>query len=137
MVSTISPGVRKDQRIREDIIDRAIRRDLLRLKVDVERIRELFVYLIEDSGSIFEGKARARLLQRPASSLVDQRSLEKWIALLEDSRLIQRLDPFAASSPGRLAGRSYPKLSAADHGLVVAFSGLLDPLDDFGVLSRA
>jgi predicted AAA+ superfamily ATPase len=123
------------RRIREDTTDRAIRRDLLRFDVDVERIRELFVYLVSDSGAIFDAAARARLLQRPESSPVDRRSLEKWIARLEDTRLIVRLDPFARAATGKLAGRSYPKLYAFDHGLVVAFSGVADPLGDPSVLA--
>ncbi len=125
------------RRIREDTIDRAIRRDLLRFDVDVERIRELFVYLISDSGAIFDAAARVRLLQRPQAAPVDRRSLEKWIARLEDTRLIVRLDPFARAPTGKLAGRSYPKLYASDHGLVVAFSGVADPLDDPSVLARS
>jgi predicted AAA+ superfamily ATPase len=40
------------ERLRADIADRAIRRDLLRLGVDVERLRALFVYLVQDSGAI-------------------------------------------------------------------------------------
>jgi predicted AAA+ superfamily ATPase len=74
-------------------------------------------------------------LQRPESSPVDRRSLEKWIARLEDTRLIVRLDPFARAATGKLAGRSYPKLYAFDHGLVVAFSGVADPLGDPSVLA--
>jgi predicted AAA+ superfamily ATPase len=101
------------------------------------RIRELFVYLISDSGAIFDAAARGRLLERTEASPVDRRSLEKWIARLEDTRLIVRLDPFARAATGTLAGRSYPKLYAFDHGLVVAFSGVADPLDDPSVLARS
>ncbi|GAC1340148.1 MAG: ATP-binding protein [Myxococcales bacterium] len=128
---------RSRRRIREDTVDRAIQRDLLRFDVDVERIRDLFVYLVGDSGAIFDARARARLLQRPEATPVDRRSLEKWIALLEDTRLIVRLDPFARAPAGKLAGRSYPKLYPCDHGLVVAFSGVADPLDDPSIFSRS
>lgn len=123
--------------VREDTADKAIRRDLLRFDVDVERIRELFVYLVSDSGAIFDTAARGRLLQRPEASPVDRRSLEKWIALLEETRLIVRLDRFARAATGKLASRSYPKLYAFDHGLVVAFSGVAQPLDDPSVLGRS
>jgi predicted AAA+ superfamily ATPase len=125
------------RRIREDTVDRAIRRDLLPFGVDVERIRELFVYLIDDSGAIFDAASRGRLLQRPEASPVDRRSIEKWMARLEDTRLIVRLDPFARAAARKLAARSYPKLYAFDHGLIVAFSGVAEPLGDVSVFSRS
>lgn len=59
------------------------------------------------------------------------------MTLLLESMLLARLDPFAPSATGRLAGRAHPKLYASDHGLVVAFSGVADPLADPSVLSRA
>jgi predicted AAA+ superfamily ATPase len=110
---------------------------LLRFGVDVERIRELFVYLLDDSGAIFDAASRARLLQRPETSPIDRRSIEKWISRLEDTRLIVRLDPFARAATGKLAARSYPKFYAFDHGVIVAFSGVAEPLDDPSVLSRS
>jgi predicted AAA+ superfamily ATPase len=125
------------RRIREDTVDRAIRRDLIGFDVDVERIRELFVYLVGDTGAILDAAARVRLLQRPEALPVDRRSLEKWISLLEDTRLIVRLDPFAKAATGKLAARSYPKLYPCDHGLTVAFSGVSDPLEDAPTLARA
>jgi predicted AAA+ superfamily ATPase len=125
------------RRIRADTVDRAIGRDLLKYDVDVERVRELFVYLVADSGAIFDAGARARLLQRPDTAPVDRRSLDKWIALLEETMLIVRLDPFARAATGKLAGRAYPKLYASDQGLVVAFSGVADPVEDPAVRGRA
>ena len=128
---------RAHRRIRNDTADRAIVLDLLRHDVDVERVRELFVYLAEDSGAIFDPKARARLLHRPEAKPVDRRTLDKWTALLLESLLLARLDPFAPSATGRLAGRSHPKLYASDHGLVMAFSGVAQPLGDPAVTARA
>lgn len=125
------------RRIRADTVDRAIRRDLVRYDVDVERVRELFVYLVADSGAIFDAAARARLLQRPGAAPVDRRSIDKWVALLEETMLIVRLEPFARAATARLAGRSYPKLYASDHALVVAFAGTPDPLDDPATRGRA
>lgn len=124
------------RRVRIDTADRAIRRDLLRHDVDVERVRELFVYLVDDSGAIFDARARARLLARPGATPPDRRTLEKWLRLLEDAMLIARLDPFARAATARLAGRSHPKLYASDHGLVVAFSELAEPTEDPAVLGR-
>jgi predicted AAA+ superfamily ATPase len=108
------------ERIRADIADRAIRRDLLRLDVDVERLRELFVYLIQDSGSIFNAATRARDLG------ADPRSAANWMALLEDTRLIVPLQRHVKRAAARL--RSQPRVYAADHGLIAAFTpgGSLD-----------
>ncbi len=124
-------------RIREDTVDRAIRRDLARYDVDVERVRELFVYLVADSGAIFDAAARGRLPERPDAPPVDRRSVDKWIALLEETMLIIRLDLFAARATAKLKGRRYPKLYASDHGLIAAFSGIAEPLEDAGIRGRA
>lgn len=124
------------RRVRSDTVDRAIVRDLLRRDVDVERVRELFVYLIEDSGAIFNAQARGRLLQRAGGPSVDRRTLDKWTTLLPESLLIASLEPFAPSA-GRLAGRAHPKLYASDHGLVMAFSGVADPVADPAANARA
>jgi len=124
------------RRIRADTVDRAIVRDLIRSGADVERVRDLFVYLVSDSGAIFDAATRTRFFQRLGGSPADRRSLEKWIGLLEETMLIARADVFARSSTGRLAGRSYPKLYASDHALVVAFSGLAEPLQDGAVRGR-
>jgi predicted AAA+ superfamily ATPase len=125
------------RRIRSDTVERAIVRDLLRRDVDVERVRELFVYLVEDSGAIFDAQARGRLLQRPGAPSVDRRTLDKWTTLLSESLLVSRLEPFAPSATGRLAGRVHPKLYASDHGLVMAFSGVADPVADPAANARA
>ena len=102
------------ERIRSDIADRAIRRDLLRLNVDVERLRELFVYLVQDSGSIFNATTRARDLD------ADPRSVANWLVLLEDTKLMVPLERFAKKAAVRL--RSQPRVYAADHGLIAAFT---------------
>jgi len=47
------------QRIREDIAERAILRDLRQTGVDIERIRRLFVYLINGSGNAWNQARRA------------------------------------------------------------------------------
>ena len=130
-------AARAFRRIRSDTVERGIIRDLLRHDVDVERVRELFVYLLEDSGAIFDSEARGRLLQRPGAPSIDRRTLDKWTGLLFESLLIARLDPFAPSATGRLAARAHPKLYASDHGLAMAFSGVADPLADAAAVGRA
>ena len=117
------------ERIRADIADRAIRRDL-QLVADRERVKELFVYLVQRSGAIFDSRKRADDLQ------ADYRSLDSWRAALEDTLLIAALEPFPASMKAKKRLSSKPKLYAADHGLSVAFSALPKPLDDSAVRAQ-
>jgi predicted AAA+ superfamily ATPase len=102
------------RRLREDIADRAIRRDLGRSGLDVERVRKLFVYLVESSGGIFKATARASDLD------ADPRSVREWLQRLSETLLLVRLEPWHRRPAARL--RSQPKIYAADPGLVSAFS---------------
>lgn len=106
------PEVRR--RLRSDIVDRAILRDLARLDVDVPRVRDLFVYLVQDSGALFNASHRGEDLG------ADPRSASRWLELLEDTLLLVRLPKYAEHAPARL--RAQPKIYAADPGLVQAFS---------------
>ena len=117
------------ERIRADIADRAIRRDLLRLGVDVERLRALFVYLVQASGAILNVATRGRDVG------ADPRSVSHWVSLLEDTSLITRLPRHSGSAAASL--RSQPRIYASDHGLIAAFTpgGSLDP--DQNVRGRA
>jgi len=108
------------QRLRTDIVDRAILRDLIRSEVDVQRVKDLFVYLIQDSGAIWDVAARSRDLQE-----ADHRSVRKWVRLLEDTMLIIPLERRSGSATSRL--RSRARYYAADHGLIVAFSPVPNP----------
>jgi predicted AAA+ superfamily ATPase len=120
------------RRLREDSVNRAILRDLLRTRVDVDQARALFVHLVRESGAIFNASARARDLG------ADPRSVQEWLRNLKDTMLLQELPPHrprgikAAESLG-----AKPKVHAADHGLVVAFAGLPDPLGDPEVRGKA
>lgn len=118
------------ERLREDIADKAILRDLGSNSVDVTRIKSLFLYLLEDSGAIFDPVSRNRLLASYGDDVPDKRTVEKWLELLLDTMLISRVDPFAKAPTGRLGGRNRPKLYAADQGLIVAFSTSTDPALD-------
>lgn len=106
------PQVR--ERIREDIADGAILRGLLHLGFDVERLRNLFVYLVQDSGVIFNASTRSRDLG------ADPRSTAQWVRALEDTRLIKVLEGYTERAAARL--RMQPKIYASDHGLVAAFA---------------
>ena len=102
------------RRLREDIADRAIRRDLGRTGLDVERVRKLFAYLVESSGAIFKAPERARDLD------ADPRSVREWLERLTETLLLVRLERYHKRAAARL--RSQPKIYAADPGLVSAFA---------------
>jgi len=104
------------RRLRADIAERAILRDLLASGVEVQRVKDLFVYLVQDSGSVFKAEKRARDLDPRA----DPRSVRAWLDLLEATLLVVPLERFARSASARL--RSAPRIYAADHGLVNAFA---------------
>lgn len=104
------------RRLRGDIADRAIVRDLARLGVDVSRVKDLFVYLVQDSGAELNAEARARDLA------ADARSVREWVRLLTETLLLAPLDRFSRQPSASL--RSRQKIFAADSGLVGAFSVL-------------
>lgn len=114
------------RRIRDDIADRAITRDLARFGIDVQRARALFVYLVQDSGAILTVSKRAEDLgaERP--------TVGSWLQLLEDTLLIARLPSYHRRASARLKTR--PRIYAADHGLVTAFATA--PFEDPEVRAR-
>ncbi len=118
------PEVRR--RLRSDIAERAILRDLSGLGVDVERVKDLFVYLLQDSGAELNAEARARDLN------ADARSVRDWARLLTDTLLISSLERFNRNAAAGL--RSKSKIYASDPGLVVAFAPL--PVQDLTVRGR-
>ncbi len=119
------PEVRR--RLRSDIAERAILRDLSGLGVDVERVKDLFVYLLQDSGAELNAEARARDLG------ADPRSVREWSRLLSDTLLVSSLERFNRNAAAGL--RSKSKIYAADPGLVMAFAPL--PVQDASVRARA
>jgi predicted AAA+ superfamily ATPase len=109
------------KRLREDIIDRAILHDLLPHNVDVARVKTLFTYLIQTSGSQWDAGNRARDLD------ADPRTVSQWLRLLEQTGLITALPRWTPGKSGRAGSasnelRSHPKIFASDHGLVLAFA---------------
>jgi predicted AAA+ superfamily ATPase len=116
------------ERIRDDVADKAIRRDLIRLGLDVERVHDLFVYLVQDSGAIFSARKRARDMG------ADERSVRHWIRSLEDAHLVELLPRHTGNAAARL--RSQPKLYASDHGFISAFTPIPKPNTDSGIRGR-
>jgi predicted AAA+ superfamily ATPase len=118
------PGEEDDQavmrKLREDVVERALLRDLVRAVEDPAPVRTLFVYLVQASGAILNVAKRASDLQH------DPRTIGRWVHLLEDTLLLVRLPRFAEHPAALLRAR--PKLFAADHGLVNALA-LIDPGD--------
>lgn len=126
------------RRIRDDIADLAIARDLDREGVDVPRVRDLFAYLVRDSGSTFNASERARDLASGGSTL-DARTVRRWVELLEQCCLLARLEPWSPLDRRQKAGRQLvarPKIYAEDHGLVAAFDPRPDPLNREQVRDR-
>lgn len=104
------------RRLRSDVFERAILRDLAGRVFDPVRVRDLFVYLVQQSGGEFVATHRADDL----GEATDPRTVRHWVALLEDTFLVRPLPRSARHATARL--RSRPKLYAADHGLVLAFA---------------
>jgi predicted AAA+ superfamily ATPase len=119
------------RRIRSDVADKAILRDIQKLGVrQPMKVKDLFVYLVSDSGAIFDLRTRKRDLG------ADHRSVSEWLGLLEDTLLVTRLEPMARRQTAKLRGRSLPRMYAADHGLIVAFSAEADPMADSEVRGK-
>ncbi len=119
------------RRIREDIADRAILRDLLRTGADVERLRRLFVYLVNDSGSTWNQGNRASDLD------ANRKTVSEWLSVLEGTCLLTRLERDShAGMSAKAALRSQPKVFASDHGLITAFSPHPDPLSNSETRAR-
>lgn len=130
-------------RLREDIVEKAIRRDLATLagegadRLDLERLKRLFVYMAQDSGSILNMAERARDLDaRPTT-------VSGWLQLLVDACLLHRIEPYAPpaskrsglpKASSRLATK--PKIHVSDHGLIPAFTLSAFPMAELVVRSR-
>ena len=117
-------------RIRQDIVERAILRDLRRQGVDLDRVKRLFLYLATDSGSIWNAEARASDLGANSKSVVD------WLTLLEQTHLIRRLERDNARAKASSRLKSRPKIYAADHGLITALSAVSDPISDTDIRGK-
>jgi predicted AAA+ superfamily ATPase len=128
-------------RLREDIADKAIRRDLALLagegseRLDLERLKRLFVYMAQDSGSVVNAAERARDLDaRPTT-------VARWLQLLVDACLLHQIEPHAPTSSSELPKASSrlaakPKIYVTDHGLIPAFTLSAFPMAEPVVRAR-
>lgn len=115
------------ERLREDIVGKAILQDLVRYGVDVQGAKRLFVYLIQNSGLILNVSDIAKEIGGR-----DRRSVSDWVELLEDTQLVYRLDRYATSPASKQ--KSHPKYYASDHGLINALS--VSPVDENSVRGK-
>jgi predicted AAA+ superfamily ATPase len=102
------------RRLRMDIVECAVLRDLAAFGVDLPRVKELFVYLVEDSGAILNTDKRADDLR------ADPRSVREWLRLLTETAMLVALPRHGSQASARLRAR--PKVYAADPGIVSAFA---------------
>ncbi|NOT31477.1 MAG: ATP-binding protein, partial [Planctomycetes bacterium] len=139
----LAPSEELRARLREDIAEKAIRRDLASLagegadRLDLERLKRLFVYMAQDSGSILNCAERARDLDaRPTT-------ISGWLQLLVDACLLHRIEPYAPppskggglpKASSRLATK--PKIYVSDHGLIPAFTLSAFPMAEPVVRAR-
>lgn len=129
------------RRIRSDICDKAIGRDLSRRKIDTDRIQALFVSLVQDSGGIFTAASRARDLDAGlGSGGTDARTVQSWLRILEEACLVASLPPRRLQTSGRTRGslqsQARSKVYASDHGMVSAFAPFIDPMSNADVRGR-
>ena len=122
--------------LREDIVYKAVERNLVHRIDDISGAKRLFVYLMQDSGAIYNAS------KRQADLGIHRKQVSAWLELFLDSRLVVSLPRRELDSAGRKrksASRlgAHPKLYAADHGLIYAFSPLPDPYTDPQVLGQA
>lgn len=122
------PSAEVRRRLRTDVVERAILRDLAGRVENPIRVRDLFVYLVQESGGLLNVQNRARDLG------ADHRSVASWLALLEDTLLVATLPLATPHAAARL--RSQPKVYAVDHGLVHVFAAVPQPGRDHEVRSR-
>lgn len=116
------------ERLRSDIQDRAIRKDLEGQVEDPTAVGRLFVYLVQQSGGEQNASDRANDLG------VDRRTVARWIELLQDTFLVSTLPRGGTSAKAAARLRGRPRVFACDHGVVGAFAEA--PIGDAEVRSR-
>ncbi len=129
------------ERIRGDVADRAIARDMSREGVDVERLTVLFRVLVQNSGGLFEANNRSRDVPQENGRGTDARTVRRWVSLLEQACLLDRLDPWhpalrRSSTKASRALKARFKLYAEDHGFILAFSPFASPMRNSDVVGK-
>jgi predicted AAA+ superfamily ATPase len=129
------------ERIRRDTTEGAIARDLSREGIDVERVTVLLRRLAQDSGALFHAGNRAHDLQQEGERGTDARTIRRWVALLEQACLIDRLTPWhtglrRGAGKASRALKAMPKIYADDHGFIPAFSSLASPMSSEEIRAR-
>lgn len=114
------------RKLRSDIAERSILRDVAGMVSDVQRAKDLFVYLIQESGAEFNAEARGRDLD------ADPRTVREWVRLLMETLLIVPLERHFRHAAAAL--RSKPKMYASDPALVLAFTP--SPMQDATVRAK-
>jgi len=109
------------RRLRSDLMDKAVRRDLRRLGLS-RGLDRLFPYLIESSGEEFKATERGRDLD------LDRRTVDSGVDAFLDAGLLRAAQRWATRPAARL--RATMKIHAADHGMIVAFAAVPAPWDD-------
>lgn len=104
------------RRLRQDVGNTAIYRDLAATRIDTEAAHRLFVYLAQRSGSVHNLRRRSEDLGQ------DARSIGKWLELLQAAGLVRVLDRLERSVKASARLRNTPRVFVADHGLVAAYS---------------
>lgn len=126
------PSAELRTQIREDVVERTLRRDLLaqderaEQRLDVDQVARLFTILVQNSGDEWSREDRASDLGAHASSVTN------WLKMLEDACLVHRVERHLPGQGVPAASRraaAKPKIFAFDHGLIVAFTQDLYPLD--------
>ncbi len=137
-----TPSEELRARLREDIAEKAIRRDLVAIlgesahRLDLERLKRLFVYLAQDSGSILNTAARARDLDAQPTTVVG------WMQLLVDACLVHRVEPFVPGSKSAKLPKASsrlttkPKIHVSEHGMIPAFTLSAYPMAEQVVRDR-
>jgi predicted AAA+ superfamily ATPase len=94
----------------------------------VERVRRLFAYLAQNSGAVFNAAKVAEWFRAGGEDKTDPRSVREWLRILEETCLVVLVGSEARGARARLGER--PRVYMADHGLVLAFAPIPDPLHD-------
>lgn len=116
--------------LREDVIEKALKRDMAQLHGarSLAELDQIFVYLCFNPGAIVEKSTLANALKVVAPTV------ERHLQRLEDAHLIYRLDPF--NMEGKRSLKPRPKIYVADssmrNAVILRGEGLFDDESELG-----